>query len=108
MPLNKNEKLAETQKVFTELESDINGTIERITTISCMIDSVHEEIGEIVDMISSLSAISEENSASTEEVKASMDEISETMNHVYEKAQNVDNSADELMAEVEVFKTSEV
>jgi methyl-accepting chemotaxis protein len=100
-----NEKLAETQKVFTVLESDINGTIERIISINAMVDSLNEEIGVIVDMISNLSAISQENSASTEEIMASIEEMNATISQVYEKAQNVDSSADELMAEVEVFKT---
>ena len=100
-----NAKLLETQNMFTVLEADINGTIERIGSINDMVDVLNVEVGAIVDMIANLSAISEENSASTQEIKASMDLVSEAMSQVYEKAQMVDSSADELMQEVEVFKT---
>lgn len=100
-----NGKLVETQNVFTILEKDINGTVERISEINTMVEHLDYEIGKMVDMVSNLSAISEENSASTEETMASIEELTATINQVYEKAQNVDKSADELLREVNVFKT---
>lgn len=100
-----NSKLVETQNVFTILEKDINGTVERISEINTMVEHLDYEIGKMVDMVSNLSAISEENSASTEETMASIEELTATISQVYEKAQNVDKSADELMNEVNVFKT---
>ena len=100
-----NGKLVETQNVFTVLEKDINGAVERIVEINTMVECLDVEIGKMVDMISNLSAISEENSASTEQTMAAIEELTATINHVYEKAQNVDNSADELLKEVNVFKT---
>lgn len=99
-----NDKLTETQNVFTVLEKDINGTVERIENINLMVENLVVEIGKIVDMISNLSAISEENSASTEQTMASIEELTATINQVYEKAQTVDSSADELLREVNVFK----
>lgn len=100
-----NSKLVETQNVFTILEKDINGTVERISEINTMVEHLDYEIGKMVDMVSNLSAISEENSASTEETMASIEELTSTISQVYEKAQNVDKSADELLREVNVFKT---
>lgn len=100
-----NSKLVETQNVFTILEKDINGTVERISEINTMVEHLDYEIGKMVDMVSNLSAISEENSASTEETMASIEELTATISQVYEKAQNVDKSADELLREVNVFKT---
>ena len=100
-----NSKLVETQNVFTILEKDVNGTVERISEINTMVEHLDYEIGKMVDMVSNLSAISEENSASTEETMASIEELTATISQVYEKAQNVDKSADELMNEVNVFKT---
>ena len=101
-----NSKLVETQNVFAILEKDINGTVERISEINTMVEHLDYEIGKMVDMVSNLSAISEENSASTEETMASIEELTATINQVYEKAQNVDKSADELLREVNVFKTT--
>ena len=100
-----NGKLVETQNVFAVLEKDINGTVERIAEINTMVEHLDVEIGKMVDMISNLSAISEENSASTEQTMASIQELTAVIGQVSEKAQNVNNSADELMREVNVFKT---
>ena len=100
-----NGKLVETQNVFAILENDINGTVERIAEINTMVHHLDVEIGKMVDMISNLSAISEENSASTEQTMASIQELTAIIGQVSEKAQNVDDSADELMNEVNVFKT---
>ena len=99
-----NSKLAETQNVFTILENDINGTVERIAEINAMVEHLDVEICKMVDMISNLSAISEENSASTEQTMASIQELTAVIGQVSEKAQNVNDSADELMREVNVFK----
>lgn len=100
-----NEKLVDTQNVFTTLESNINGTVERIIEINTMVENLDVEIGKMVDMISNLSAISEENSASTEEIMAAIEELTATVGQVYEKTQTVNNNADILMSEVDVFRT---
>lgn len=100
-----NDKLSETQNVFNALEEDINKTINSIYEINMMVENMNSEIKVMVDTISNLSAISEENSASTEETMASIEELNATISQVYEKAQTVDNSADALMKEVNVFKT---
>lgn len=101
-----NDKLIETQNVFNALEKDINGTVDRITEINSMVEHLNVEIGRMVDMISDLSAISEENSASTEQIMASVQELTAIIGHVLEKATNVNESADGLLKEVNVFKTS--
>lgn len=103
--LIQDEKLNNTEKVFTDLQNNINITVQKIAEINVMIGHLDEEIVKMVDMISNLSAISEENSASTEETMASIEELNATINQVYEKSQNVDSSADVLMDEVNVFKT---
>ena len=100
-----NNKLTDTQNVFTALEKDINGTVERIVEINNMIEDLNEEIESMVDMISDLSAISQENSASTEETMASIEELTATIHQVSVKAQDVDSSADKLMDEINIFKT---
>lgn len=100
-----NDKLAETRSVFEVLEKDIDGTVSRITEINTMVEHLDKDINQMVDMIASLSAISEENSASTEETMASIQELTATINQVYEKSQDVNSSAEELMKEVNIFKT---
>jgi len=101
-----NDKLAETQKVFNTLEQNIDTTINKIVDINLMVNSINEKIKEVVDVISALSAISEENSASTEQTTASIQEQGASIGQVYEKAQDVDASADILMKEIDVFKVN--
>lgn len=100
-----NSKLSETQEVFSVLEEDIDKAIGSITEINLMAEDMNKEIKAMVDMISNLSAISEENSASTEETMAAIEEMNATIGQVHQKAQNVDESAEELLKQVDVFKT---
>lgn len=100
-----NNKLSETQNEFATLDKDIDTTVKKIETINTMIEKINSEIKVMVDTISDLSAISEENSASTEETMASIQEMNATISQVFEKAQNVENNANELMTEVQIFKT---
>lgn len=100
-----NDKLSETQNVFTVLENNINDTVQQIIEINTMVDSIDEEIKAMVDVISNLSAISEENSASTQETMASIEEMNAVINQVYEKALKVDDSANTMIDKINVFKT---
>ena len=100
-----NNKLSETQDVFTVLENNINDTVQKIVEINTMVDNIDKEIKAMVDVISSLSAISEENSASTQETMASIEELNATINQVYDKAITVDDSADSLIDNIKIFKT---
>ncbi len=58
----------------------------------------------ILDSVSSLSSISEENAASTEETSASIDQLSINMENVVQKADELNNIAQKLKASVEFFK----
>lgn len=100
-----NEKLHDTRQAFTILEDNIGETVKEIVAINRMIHKLDTDITKMVDTISNLSAISEENSASAEETMASIQELNATINQVYEKSQIVDSSADELVDEVNVFIT---
>ena len=100
-----NNKLSETQNVFTVLENNINDTVQQIVEINTMVDSIDKEIKAMVDVISNLSAISEENSASTEQTMAGIEEMNAVINQVYEKALKVDDSANTMIDKVNVFKT---
>lgn len=100
-----NGKLVETKGMFEILEKDINETVDKIAEINTMVGHLDVEICKMVDVVSNLSAISQENSASTEETMAAIEELTATVAHVAEKARVVDTSADALMREINVFKT---
>ena len=99
------QKITEAHEVFNTLEENINDTVNKVNNINDKIENINNSIAEIVDIISNLSAISEENSASTEETMASIEELNATIEQIVEKAQIVENSANDLMEEVNIFKT---
>ena len=99
------QKITEAHEVFNTLEENINDTVVKVNNINDKIENINNSIAEIVDIISNLSAISEENSASTEETMASIEELNATIAQIVEKAHVVENSANGLMEEVNIFKT---
>ena len=98
-------KIEETYGVFNALENNIVSTVEGVQEICMMITNINENIKVVVDNLSNLSAISQENSASTEEVMASVEELNATIAQILEKAQSVDDSANLLSEKVGIFKT---
>lgn len=102
---DQNEKLTSTRKDFSSLEEDITTTVSKNANIETLIDTVTRDTKQIVDIISDLSAISEENSAAAEETMASVQQLNSTFAEILEKTYIVDTNADSLMSEVSVFKT---
>lgn len=99
-----NKKLSETIRVFGSLETGINETVGGVENINDKVIVLDTELKTIVDAISNLSAISQENSAATQETMASIQELTSTMEEVNEKAMVVNDSADTLIDEVNIFK----
>lgn len=99
------QKIDETYDVFNSLGININNTVDRVNNINSMIETINTNIVEIVDIIANLSAISEENSASTQETMASVEQQAATIEQILDKANRVAGTANELMEEVNIFKT---
>lgn len=58
----------------------------------------------VVDVISNLSAISEENAASTQQTTSSMQELNATINILAETAAKVKEVSDQLNEDMKYFK----
>lgn len=58
----------------------------------------------VIDVISNLSAISEENAASAEETAASMEQLNATINMMAEEAARLKQIADGLNEDMNFFK----
>lgn len=99
-----NTKLVETKQNFDILDSDIAVTVGKISEISYMIDELDLLRGKIVDIISSLSATSQQNAASAEETTASIQELSATIAQMCNDIEDVKDEAHELLQNVNVFK----
>ncbi len=96
--------LGETVEIIQGLINNVSGTVDGVTTISGLTEECNANKEEIVDVMSSLSAISEENAASTQETSASMEELNATVNVLAESASNLNGVAKQLEEKLSFFK----
>lgn len=100
-----NDSLYKTQSEFAHLDKEINKTLEKNANIESLIVNLDSNIKEMVDIISDLSAFSEENSAATQETMSTIQEATNNISQIAEKAKDVDKNADLMNNKVNIFKT---
>ncbi len=98
------ELLVETKKRFDILNTEITSSVDDINGISSLTENLESIKASIVENVSDLSAISEENAASTEEVSASMETITLNMRVINENSDSMNGIANELVDSVGTFK----
>lgn len=99
-----NEKFVATNKTFQVLEKNIQHTVEKTGNITDMVEQLDTERKEMIDTISDLSAISEENAAATEECLASTEELTSSATIINDNVKDVDSNATQLLTEVSQFQ----
>jgi methyl-accepting chemotaxis protein len=97
--------LGETLEAVNGMLSDINSTVGGVQLISQGADTCESSKNAVVDTMSALSAISEENAASSEETGASMQELSATVTTLAGSANSLKEIAEQLNKEMEFFKS---
>ena len=102
--LEQQSSLGETIESINGMIGDINETVGGVKTISDGADKCDTSKNAVVDVMSALSAISEENAASSEETGASMQELSATVTTLAGSANSLKEVADKLNKEMEFFK----
>ena len=85
---------------------DIGSTVGGVQLISEGADTCETSKNAVVDTMSALSAISEENAASSEETGASMQELSATVTTLAGSANGLKDIAEKLNEEMKFFKDS--
>lgn len=98
------EKLDATKSKFEEVSSEINVSLEGIRQILNKTESLDDAREKIVDVITNLSAISEENAASAEETTASTEELNASVAELANSAEKLKEMAISLEDEVKIFK----
>ncbi len=83
---------------------DINSTVGGVKTISEGAEQCENSKNAVVDTMSALSAISQENAASSEETGASMQELSATVTTLAENASDLRDIAEKLTEDLAFFK----
>lgn len=99
------EKLANTKNNFNTMIAGIRKSIENIGHIKKITVSLNENRKSIIDIIQSLSAISEENAAASEQTSASTIQLSEIIDKLAEDATELSSLAEMLEKEISEFKT---
>ena len=101
---NVDEVLRETTGTINNLIANVGSTVDGVNTISGLTEECNASKEQIVDAMSSLSAISEENAASTQETGASMQELNATVNGLAAAADSLNTVASKLDDELGFFK----
>lgn len=98
------QKLNETREKFNDVSIGIEGSMKEMQVINGQAKECNDDRRRVVDVIQSLSAVSEENAASTEETTASMEELNATINLLANAAKELKEIAEKLETEVAFFK----
>ncbi len=101
---NEGEVLKSVNASFNEVTQNINVTSENISAIAEKSDVLNVAKNSVLDDVSTLSSISEENAASCEETTASIEEINATMETVNLESKNTLEISNQLKADIEYFK----
>ncbi len=96
--------LGETLEAVNGMLADISSTVGGVHQISEGAETCESSKNAVVDTMSALSAISEENAASSEETGASMQELSATVTTLAGSANSLKDIAEKLNEEVKFFK----
>jgi methyl-accepting chemotaxis protein len=99
-----NNVLKQTVDKINVLIGGVDKTTDGVSNISGLAEECDASKTEIVDAMSSLSAISEENAASTQETAASMEELNATVNLLAESADSLNKVANQLDQDLRFFK----
>nr|MCR5272502.1 methyl-accepting chemotaxis protein [Lachnospiraceae bacterium] len=97
--------LGDTLSAVNGMLSDIGSTVGGVQLISQGADTCESSKNSVVDTMSTLSAISQENAASSEETGASMQELSATVTTLAGSADNLKEIAEKLNEEMKFFKS---
>ena len=98
------EKLNDTKMKFGEVSTGIDVSKDGTEKIRVCADSCNSARTKVIDVISNLSAISEENAASAEETTASMEELNATINMLANEATRLKEISSDLNEDMKFFK----
>jgi methyl-accepting chemotaxis protein len=98
------QKLQETKSQFKKVGDGISAATEAASVIRHQTEECDNARANVVDVITNLSAISEENAASTQETTASMEELNATMNILAESASSLQEVSKDLEENIAFFR----
>lgn len=98
------ENLKSTEREFANVETGIKDTMSHSDSVDGQAKECDTARARVIDIITGLSSISQQNAASTQETTASMEELNATINIVAQQADEVRDHAQALKHAMEFFK----
>lgn len=102
------DKLHATRKQIVEVGDGISGASQAAGMIRQQTEHCNSARANVADVISNLSAISEQNAASTEETTASMEEMNAALNLLAESAQQLQEMSKSLEENISFFRVDNI
>ncbi len=106
-----NESFEQQSEQLDDTQTNMQSMADNVQNVSGSADSIADHIGKLnvakeklLEIISDLSAISEENAASTEETNASMQELNATFSIITEAAGKLQELAENMTETISYFK----
>ncbi len=99
------QQLDDTQSNMDSMADNVKNVSSSAGSIAGHIDQLNAAKEKLIEIISDLSAISEENAASTEETNASMQELNATFSIITESAEKLQVLAENMTDTISYFKT---
>lgn len=101
---SQNEIVDNTSKKFNGISSAIEIMKSEITILNDASQKMEDKKGDIIDVISNLSAISQENAAGTEQASASVEQQTASIMEIADSTNFLAELAQKMMIEIEKFK----
>ncbi len=98
-----NEYIEKTREIFGDVDNEINNSLVGIKEISGMVDELDSARKVVIDAVSSLTSIAEENAASTQETSASTSLVNQMMSDVSGISEKVSEAAKDIRKNVGAF-----
>ena len=101
---NQKEIMQQTTIAIDDLLNGISTTVEEVQGISNYAQACDSSKAGVIDAMSGLSAVSEQNAASSQETSASMEELNATVITLADSAEELKNISDQLNKNISFFK----
>lgn len=99
-----NEKMSHTDNAFAQIKEGVDLSVAGMDVIASRTKELDEARVNVVDVVSSLTAIAEQNAAATEETSAAVVEVASIVTGIAEQAQALDEIAKEMDEKMNIFK----
>ena len=99
-----NEYMSHTDKAFEQIKEGVDISVAGMDVIASRTKELDEARVNVVDVVSSLTAIAEQNAAATQETSAAVVEVGSIVTGIAEQAQALDEIAKEMEEKMDIFK----